>query len=392
MREAILLKCGEMVLKGLNHRMFEDRVLSDLRRRLRGCGKYSMYFAQSTITIEPEDDEFDSDRAADLCKKTFGLVSVCRAAVCEKKMDAVYETAPAYLEEALLSVRTFKVEAKRSDKRFPLNSMEIMRELGAVLLERFPHLAVDVHEPDYTVYVEIRDRGAFIHGPASPGAGGMPAGINGKAAILISGGIDSPVAAWQMARRGLSLHGVHFFSYPYTSPQALEKVKTLLGIVARYCGPIPLTTVPFTHIQEAIRDHCQEELFTLIMRRFMMRLSQSVAEQYDCQALITGESLGQVASQTLPAIAVTEEVCHMPVFRPLIGSDKTDIIAVSRKIGTFETSIEPYEDCCTVFTPKHPRTRPTLGPILGAESGLDIEALCAEALAGAETHVIRPLR
>ena len=377
--EVLLLKCGEMVLKGLNRRRFEERLLHVLRQRLAPCGRFSVCSMQSTVTVTPLDDDFDMDRAFELSLRVFGLVSVCRAAVCEKDMDAIYRIAPDYLSELLSGVSTFKVDARRSDKRFPLTSMEIMRELGAVLLERFPHLRVDVNDPEVVVRVEIRDRHAFIHGPATPGAGGLPSGINGRAALLISGGIDSPVAAYMMARRGLCLHGVHFFSYPYTSPRALQKVRDLLAIVGRAAGDIPLTVVPFTQVQEVIRDKCPEELSTLVLRRCMMRVAQRIAREKDCHALVTGESLGQVASQTLLALGTTDAVCEMPVFRPLIGMDKTDIVRIAREVDTFETSILPYEDCCTVFTPRHPKTKPKLRELEAAERLCELDALLDEA-------------
>ncbi len=377
--EVLLLKCGEMVLKGLNRKRFEERLLQVLRERLAPCGKFSLYSMQSTVTVTPADASFDMDRAFELSRHVFGLVSVCRAAVCEKDMDDIYRVAPDYLSELLSGVSTFKVDARRSDKKFPLTSMDIMRELGAVLLERFPHLRVDVNDPEAVIRVEIRDRNAFVHGPAVPGAGGLPSGINGRAALLISGGIDSPVAAYMMARRGLALTGIHFFSYPYTSPRALQKVRDLLAIVGRAAGDIPLIVVPFTRVQEVIRDRCPEELSTLVLRRCMMRVAQRIAWKKDCHALVTGESLGQVASQTLLALGVTDAVADMPVFRPLIGMDKTDIIKISREIDTFDTSILPYEDCCTVFTPKHPKTKPRLAEIEAAEAKCALDGLLDEA-------------
>ena len=377
--EVLLLKCGEMVLKGLNRKRFEERLLQVLRERLAPCGKFSLYSMQSTVTVTPADASFDMDRAFELSRHVFGLVSVCRAAVCEKDMDDIYRVAPDYLSGLLSGVSTFKVDARRSDKKFPLTSMDIMRELGAVLLERFPHLRVDVNDPEAIIRVEIRDRNAFVHGPAVPGAGGLPSGINGRAALLISGGIDSPVAAYMMARRGLALTGIHFFSYPYTSPRALQKVRDLLAIVGRAAGDIPLIVVPFTRVQEVIRDRCPEELSTLVLRRCMMRVAQRIAWKKDCHALVTGESLGQVASQTLLALGVTDAVAEMPVFRPLIGMDKTDIIKISREIDTFDTSILPYEDCCTVFTPKHPKTKPRLAEIEAAEAKCALDELLDEA-------------
>jgi len=382
--ETLLLKCGELVLKGLNRNKFEERVCTDLRHRLKKCGNCTLKIMQSTIYVTPEDEFFDVDQATEICRKVFGIVSICRAAMCEKDMDAIYALAETYLADDLQGASTFKVEAKRSDKKFPLNSMDIMREVGGHLLSKFPHLEVDVRNPELTVYVEVRDKNAFVHAAPIPGAGGLPSGINGRASILISGGIDSPVAAYMMARRGLALHAVHFFSYPYTSERAKEKVLTLLEKVASYSGRIHLDIVPFTHIQEEIRDKCPEDLFTLIMRRFMMRISQKLAEANDSHALITGESMGQVASQTLYAIGTTDAACDIPVFRPVIGMDKTEIVEIARRIDTFETSILPYEDCCTVFTPKHPQTKPTIPMLEEAEKALDVDGLIAEAIAGVE--------
>ena len=375
MNEMILIKLGEIVLKGLNRRNFEAALMKTLKYRLADVGRFSMKIAQSTIYILPEDDEADLDEAADLVGKTFGIVAYSRAAMTEKTLKDVQETAAEYLMEELSRAKTFKVETKRSDKKFPLKSPEISTEVGGYLLEQFPHLTVNVHEPDVIVHVEIRDFAAFVHGSALPGAGGIPVGTGGKAAILISGGLDSPVAAWMMAKRGVELVAVHFASPPYTSPRAEEKVHRLLRQVSRYSGRMRLYTVHFTEIQEQIRDSCPEELFTILMRRFMMRIAEGIAKREDCGALITGESLGQVASQTMQAIGCTDIVTELPVFRPLIGMDKTEIVSIARKIDTFDISIEPYEDCCTVFTPKHPRTRPDLRYVEEAERAMDVEGL-----------------
>ena len=375
MNEMILIKLGEIVLKGLNRRNFEAALMKTLKYRLADVGRFSMKIAQSTIYILPEDDEADLDEAADLVGKTFGIVAYSRAAMTEKTLKDVQETAAEYLMEELSRAKTFKVETKRSDKKFPLKSPEISTEVGGYLLEQFPHLTVNVHEPDVIVHVEIRDFAAFVHGSALPGAGGIPVGTGGNAAILISGGLDSPVAAWMMAKRGVELVAVHFASPPYTSPRAEEKVHRLLRQVSRYSGRMRLYTVHFTEIQEQIRDSCPEELFTILMRRFMMRIAEGIAKREDCGALITGESLGQVASQTMQAIGCTDIVTELPVFRPLIGMDKTEIVSIARKIDTFDISIEPFEDCCTVFTPKHPRTRPDLRYVEEAERAMDVEGL-----------------
>lgn len=380
MKEILLLKDGEIVLKGLNRRTFEDVLKKNIKNVISPLGRFEITSAQSTIYIKPLSDDVDWDEVCERVARVFGIVSFSRAAVCEKKLEVVLETAPKYLEKQLKIAKTFKVEAKRSDKSFPYKSPEICAETGGVILENFPHLKVDVHNPDVTVYVEIRDFGAYIHANPVKGAGGIPVGTGGKAVILISGGIDSPVAAYMMAKRGIKLTAVHFASPPYTSPRAEEKVVRLLQKVSLYAGPMKMITVPFTALQEKLRDDCPEELFTIIMRRLMMQISQRIAQQNDCAALITGESLGQVASQTIGALCCTDEAANIPVFRPLIGMDKQEIIDISYKIDTYETSIEPYEDCCTVFTPKHPRTRPVLKFVKEAQERAGFEPLIEEAM------------
>ena len=384
MKEVILIKDGELSLKGLNRAVFEDKMISTIKRRIKKCGEFSVRKSQSTVYIEPQGEEFDFDGAIDIIGRIFGIAAYSRAGVCEKDIDVILNTAPDYLSETLKGVKTFKVEAKRADKKFPLTSPRICELLGGKLLEKNPNLKVDVHSPDIIITVEIREAGAYIRGNQYKGAGGLPTGTSGKAAILISGGIDSPVAAYLMAKRGLSLFAVHFASPPYTSVRAEEKVKTLLGKVARYSGPIKLAVVPFTEIQEEIGKHCPEDYFTLIMRRMMMRISEKVARDNGCLGLITGESLGQVASQTIYAIGSTDGVCGLPVLRPLIGMDKEEIVSVSKKIDAFETSILPYEDCCTVFTPRHPHTRPKEGQCEAAEKNLDITPLINRAIEGIE--------
>ncbi len=389
-QEILLIKNGELALKGLNRNTFEAVLLKNLRTRLQRLGKFRLRTAQSTIYIEPTEPDADLAAACDQVGRVFGISAFSRARVAPKDMDAILEAAVPYLEEALSGVSSFKVEAKRADKSFPLTSPEICRLAGETLLERFPHLRVDVHEPELTVWIEIRDFAAYIHGPQLPGAGGMPVGTGGRAALLISGGIDSPVAGYMMAKRGIELSAVHFASPPYTSERAEMKVEALLRQVGSYAGRIRLHIVPFTHIQEEIQRACPEELFTLVMRRFMMKIATRVAESEDCGALITGESVGQVASQTIPALACTDAAAGLPVFRPVIGMDKEEIIQIARKIGTFETSIQPYEDCCTVFTPRHPRTRPRLSMLEEAEAALDTEALIEEAIAGIRRKTLYP--
>ena len=380
MKEIILVKNGEIALKGLNRSNFEDAMIRNIRRRLKPLGKVEIRKAQSTVFIEPTDDSFDFEQALDRVSRVFGVAAFSRAAVCEKDMADILSRGADWAAERFKGVKTFKVEAKRADKRFELKSPEICREVGGVLLGAYPHLKVDVHNPDIVVMVEIRDYAAYLHAGQIHGAGGLPVGTAGHAAILISGGIDSPVAAWTMAKRGLTLDAIHFASPPYTSPRAELKVKTLLSKVARYSGIIRLWMVPFTEIQEKIGENCPEDYFTLIMRRMMMRIAERVASKNNCLALITGESLGQVASQTLPAIAATDSVTSIPVLRPLIGMDKEEIVRISKAIDTFETSILPYEDCCTVFTPKHPHTKPKPGQCEAAEEKLDIEALVEKAV------------
>lgn len=380
MKEIILIKNGELALKGLNRPTFEDVLIKNIRRRLKPLGEFEYRKEQSTVTVVPLGDGVDMDEVSDRVGRVFGIACYSRALQTGKNMEEILANAPRYLSDQLKNAKTFKVEGKRSDKKFPLTSPELSAQVGRAVLERFPHLKVDVKNPEVLITVEIRDKYAFIRGNQTKGAGGMPSGTAGKAAILISGGIDSPVAAYMMAKRGLSLTAVHFASPPYTSPQSEMKVHNLLRQVSKYSGNIKLFTVGFTEIQEQIRDNCPEDLFTLVMRRFMMRIAEKIAEHEDCKALITGESLGQVASQTLPALSCTDAAVSMPVFRPLIGLDKDEIIKVSRKINTFDISIEPYEDCCTVFTPKHPKTKPQLPVLLTAEKALDDDALIKRAI------------
>ena len=384
MKEIFLLKLGEIVLKGSNKRQFEGRLRQNVRRRMKPFGNFDVYIMQSTVYVEPMDDQADVDGAWEACQSIFGVVSLCRCRPCEKNLDAVFAAVEAYLGEDLEAAESFKVESKRSDKQFPMSSIAISQEIGGRLAEAHPNCRVDMHHPAYTVYVEIRDLSAYVHGPALQGAGGLPTGVGGRAMCLLSGGIDSPVAAYMMAKRGVEVESVHFFSYPYTSELAKDKVLELARLVTRFSGRMTVNIVSFTEIQEAIRDNCPEEYFTLIMRRFMMEISQRIAREDGCGALITGENLGQVASQTMEAMSVTGAVVDMPIFMPLVGMDKEEIITIARKIGTLETSILPYEDCCTVFTPKHPKTKPTLGQVLHAERNLDREALIRRALDSVE--------
>ena len=387
MKEILLLKDGEIVLKGLNRRTFEDVLKKNLKYALMPLGRFEIKSAQSTIYVTPLSDDIDLDEACTRVSRVFGIASFSRAAVCdEKTLESLLETAPAYLEKELRNAKTFKVEAKRSDKRFPLKSPEICAELGGAILSKYPHLKVDVRNPEVTVHVEIRDFCAYIHGQPLKAAGGIPVGTGGNAALLISGGIDSPVAAYMMAKRGVQLEAVHFESFPYTRERAKEKVLELAQLLCEYSPHIKVHVISLTHIQEALRRACDEDYFTLLLRRYMMTLAERVARRNHCGALITGESLAQVASQTMKAIEVTDNAVNMPVFRPCIGLDKEEIVTIARKIGTFETSILPYEDCCTVFTPRHPRTRPELEKVLAEEAKLDFAALCDEALETLNTY------
>ncbi|MDD6279754.1 MAG: tRNA uracil 4-sulfurtransferase ThiI [Ruminococcus sp.] len=390
MKEIILVKYGEMALKGLNKKSFEDMLVKNIKRRLKSLGKFSYSAAQSTLYITPEDDGIDLSEAMERAGKIFGIAALCRACVCEKNFDDICEKSYGYLADILSSARTFKVTAKRADKAFPMKSPEICMELGGKLLEKFPNLAVDVKEPEVTVTVEIRDTNAFVHAENIKGAGGLPVGSSGKALLLLSGGIDSPVAGYMMAKRGVRIAAIHYVSPPYTSDRAQLKVETLCEKLTDYCGGIAFYCVPFTKIQEAIKDNCPEEFFTIIMRRIMMEIAQKIAEKDECLALITGESVGQVASQTMAAIACTDAVCRIPVFRPLVGMDKTEIIGIARKIDTFETSTLPYEDCCTVFTPRHPKVRPVLTDIEKAQNSFDFAPLIAEAVEKTELKTFTP--
>ena len=389
MNEMFLLKLGETVLKGGNRFQFENRLKSNVCRRLRPFGAFSVRLSQSTVFIEPEDDACDLDGAWDACHTVFGIVSLCRCRPCEKDVDAIFRAVMAYLGDELRATRTFKVESRRSDKRFPLNSIQLSQEIGGRIAEAVPTVAVDVHHPEYTVFVEVRDRAAYVHGPADPGAGGLPTGVGGRALVLLSGGIDSPVAGYMIAKRGVELEAVHFFSYPYTSELAKDKVLELARLMTRYCGRMTVNIVGFTEIQEAIRDNCPEEYFTLIMRRFMMMISERIARDHGCGCLVTGENLGQVASQTMEAMAVTAASVDIPIFPPLIGMDKEEIVTIARRIGTMETSILPYEDCCTVFTPRHPKTKPTKAQVDRACASLDFDALIERALQNTELVKVR---
>ena len=384
MNDIILLKQGEIVLKGLNKKYFEQRLAANAARRVKPYGQFHIYTIQSTIYVEPQSDDCDMDGAFEVLKTVFGVVALTRAAACEKSAEAIAAKAIDYLGGAMRAAKSFKVETRRSDKSFPMTSIQLSQYVGGELAEAFPDTAVDVHDPELTVHVEVRDLAAYVHSAPVPGAGGMPVGSNGSAVTLLSGGIDSPVSSYMIAKRGVRLIPLHFWAFPYTGVAAKEKVVALAQQLTAWCGRMRLCVVPFTHIQEEIRDKCPEEYFTIIMRRFMMRIADRIARDNGCGALVTGENLGQVASQTMAAMGVTQAVTTLPVLRPLIGFDKEEIIRLARRIGTFETSILPYEDCCTVFTPRHPALKPNLEKVEDAEAVLDVDTLVSEAVMGVE--------
>ena len=394
MNEIILIKNGELALKGLNRKSFEEMLAKNIRKSVAPYGDVKVTKAQSTMYVRPLDG-LDIEDAVDCISKVFGIAALSRAAEVEKDMDVILPSVCEYLHDELESARTFKVEAKRADKKFSLKSPEICAQAGEYILDRFSNLSVDVHEPDIVVNIEIRDIAAYIHKQPIRGAGGLPVGTGGRACVMISGGIDSPVASWMMAKRGLELSAVNFASPPYTSQRAEDKVKDLLGKVADWSGSIRLHIVPFTEIQEAIRDYCPEDMLTVIMRRYMIKIAQVIARKDNALALVSGESVGQVASQTLRALECTDAAANMPILRPVIGMDKEEIVSIARKIDTFEISILPFEDCCTVFTPKHPKTKPVLEKIIEAEKALEndtvnISAMIEKAIADTKLTIIKP--
>ena len=378
MKEIILLKQGEMVLKGANRYKFEDLLLRNIRNAIETLGKATVFSKQSTVFVDFEDENIDMKEAEDRLCRVFGAVGVTRAAVCDYEFGTMLSQAAEYLRPALTFAKTFKVVARRADKTYPKKSPEIAAELGGKLLSEFPNLNVRMKDPEVTVFAEVREHRIFVHTDPKRGAGGLPCGIGGHGLLMLSGGLDSPVAGYMMARRGMKISAVHFESPPYTSERARQKVEKLARLVSRYSGKMSVFVVQFTDIQEQIRRECKEDLFTLIMRRFMIRIACDIAKKAKAGAIITGESLGQVASQTLEALTVTENAADMPVFRPCIGMDKQDIVDIAYRINTFETSIEPYEDCCTVFTPRHPQTKPSLKEVIEEEKKLDIEKMLSE--------------
>ena len=386
--EVLLLKQGEMALKGLNRRTFEQILIKNIKISLGKHEDFKIYSAQSTVYIEPKDPLYIFPvTLVEKMKKVFGIATVCRSVVCDKDFEDIKRKTMSDFKPDLEKVRSFRINAKRSDKSFPMRTPEICTELGEYILDEFPHLKVDLHNPDISITAEIRDFNAFVHIDAERGACGMPVGSNGRAMLLLSGGIDSPVAGHMIAKRGVKISTVHFHSYPYTSQRALDKVIALNEKMTPYCGTTELFIVPFTKLQEDIKKNCREELFTIIMRRLMMKIAYKLAQGNSCQALITGESIGQVASQTIHALTVTDNASGIPVFRPLIGMDKEEIVQISKKIDTYETSILPYEDCCTLFAPRHPKTRPNLTEVLLDEKGVD-EQFLDDAIEMAEKRII----
>lgn len=378
--DIILLKYGEISLKGLNRPMFEKQLLANVAKALAPLGKFSIRKSQSTVYVEPLGDDIDMQAATERLSKVFGIVNICPAAKCQKTIEDIERTTLECLSQIDLNGKTFKVEAKREDKQFPMNSPQLCRHMGAVILKNTEGLSVDVLNPDILVQIEIRKE-AFIFTQKVSGAGGMPVGTAGRAALLLSGGIDSPVAGWMISKRGVVLDAVHFHSHPYTSDRAKEKVIELAKIMTQYTGPIRLHIVPFTDIQLDIIDKCPKNYLTIIMRRLMMRIAEKIARESGAMALITGESIGQVASQTMESLVVTDNAVDMPVFRPCIGMDKEEIVTISKKIDTYETSILPYEDCCTIFVPKHPKTKPSISEIQEAEKLLtDPEGMMEKAI------------
>lgn len=381
MKEIILIKYGEIILKGLNRHIFEDKLVGNIKKAVGDSAH--VYKSLATIYAEPREGA-DIDELIEKIRNVFGIVSIARAAVCEKELSDICAAAAEYLKDELSLVKTFKVETKRADKKYPLKSPQISAEVGGALLDAFKNLSVDVKNPDLIVNVEVRESAAYVYGGRIRGRGGMPTGTAGKAMLLLSGGIDSPVAGYMIAKRGATLEGIHFFSHPFTSELAKQKVLDLARELKGFTGSLRVHIVPFTQPQLQMREKCPAEHLTLIMRRMMMMIASEIAKKQGALCLVTGESLGQVASQTMEALAVTDDAASLPCFRPVIGMDKEDIVAIARDIGTFETSILPYEDCCTIFVPKHPTTRPKLEKILASEALLDVETLVRDAVEGTE--------
>ena len=386
-----IVRCGEVALKGMNKPYFERMLVDRIRSNVKGLGNVDVRRQEGLIFVRADKD-VDTDILVRQIAKVFGVASISPAVEAPSNLDDIGEEAVKYMMNLIETkgVKTFKVEAKRADKNFPVKSPEIGRIIGAKVLIGCKVLKVDVHNPDVLLYVDVRHDRSYIYQDKIAGFGGLPLGTNGKGMVLLSGGIDSPVAAWMMAKRGMVIEAIHFHSYPYTSQRAQEKVEDLARIVASYCGNFKMHVVNLLPIQEQIVQNCPEEETTILVRRFMMRIAERIAENNKAMMLITGENLGQVASQTAEALVVTDNVVKMPVMRPLIAMDKIDIMDKAQEIGTFETSIQPYEDCCTVFLPKHPTTKPKLERIIESESRLDVETLIEAALKSKEVVNIMP--
>ena len=391
-----IVRCGEVALKGMNKPYFERMLLDRIKKLLKKFDGVKAYRHEGLIFVraDKELNPGTEGKQAILKEigKVFGVASISPAMECESTMEDIGQTAVEYMMEAIeeRGVKTFKVNAKRADKNFPVKSPDISRQIGAAVLKGCKVLKVDVHNPDVKLFVDVRHDKSYVYQDKIPGFGGLPLGTNGKGMSLLSGGIDSPVATWMMAKRGMMIEAVHFHSFPYTSQRAREKVEELAALVATYCGRFRMHVINLLPIQEQIVQNCPEEETTILVRRFMMRIAEELAAGHGCNMLITGENLGQVASQTAEALVVTDASVKMPVMRPLIGLDKTDIMDLAKDIGTYDKSIEPYEDCCTVFLPKHPATKPKLERILASESKLDCEGLIREAIEKEEIVEIRP--
>lgn len=390
-RQIFIVRCGEVALKGQNKPYFERMLVERIKRLLKKFGGIQVKRNGGLIFVHADKD-LDGEAIIKEIGKVFGIASISPAVEVESNMEAIEEAARHYMDRLILEkgIKTFKVDAKRADKSFPVQSPQIARQVGGAVLKHCKVLKVDVHDPDVYLFVDVRKDVSYLYQQKIPGFGGLPLGSNGKGLILLSGGIDSPVAAWMMAKRGMAIEALHFHSYPYTSQRAQAKVEDLASQLAVYCSRFVMHTINLLPIQEEIVKNCPEEEMTILVRRFMMRIAQRVAQEKGCQMLITGESLGQVASQTSDALVVTDAAVSMPVMRPLIAMDKVDIMEIAREIDTFETSIQPYEDCCTVFLPKHPVTRPKLANILKSESKLDVEALMDSAIGSMESQDIYP--
>ncbi len=391
-KNTFIVRCGEVALKGLNKPYFERMLVDRIKRVLKKYHDIEIKRNEGLIFVKAPKD-LETDLIVGEISRVFGVASISPAMETESDMDQIGEAAVSYMLDLIerKGIKTFKVDAKRADKNFPVKSPDIARAMGAKILIGCKVLKVDVHHPECMLFIDVRRDKTYIYEQKISGFGGLPLGTNGKGMILLSGGIDSPVAAWMMAKRGMLIEAIHFHSYPYTSERAQEKVEDLAKLVAGYCGRFKMHTINLLPIQEMIVQNCPEEETTILVRRFMMKIAEQVARSTDCYMLITGENLGQVASQTAEALVVTDQSVQMPVMRPLIAMDKVDIMDMAKNIGTFETSILPYEDCCTVFLPKHPTTKPKLAKILESESKLDVDKLIEDAVASKETITIFPV-